>query len=329
MQGFDLDFELLEAKSINLRDAEDWKRHFSDGKLLLKESQSHFRMPETWAFATTAKCTAMLKWRDTQRDFVQNSTGYVDALWEASEGLPSSYRKWLPHLGGSFTLWKATSHLVASDAVDFRPAEEWAFRHLDYMPDPWVLGPPLPLDYITDYAGGPMFALARDAKHLAPSSPGALMKLRRFERCALDGIIAYRSYATSSPLVQIYHLPIEPRWWPRKVGEAMAAFEAWDVVLQVLSCVVKAYIRSSHRYSSMLTLSSLHLHQGSESLWYFRSISTSLLCILTKDCYGYVLFQRSPIFNPGLCNHFLPAMPILSTEETQGYQEGLILIKNL
>ena len=83
----------------------------------------------------------------------------MEALSEASEGLPSSYRKWLPHLGGSFSLWQAATHNPSR--VHFRPAEDWAFRHLDYMPAPWALGPPLPLDYMTDYAGGPVFGLAR------------------------------------------------------------------------------------------------------------------------------------------------------------------------
>lgn len=60
-------------------------------------------------------------------------------------------------------------------------------------------GPSLPLDYITDYAGGPMFALARSSK-VEPGEPGPpklgpLMKLRKFDRCALDAIIAYRSYS--------------------------------------------------------------------------------------------------------------------------------------
>jgi len=54
----------------------------------------------------------------------------------------------------------------------------------------------LPLDYFTDYSGGAMFALAR-AKEAEPGPPqlGALMKLRRFDRCALNAIVAYRSYA--------------------------------------------------------------------------------------------------------------------------------------
>ena len=32
--------------------------------------------------------------------------------------------------------------------------------------------------------------------------------------------------AGSSPLAEIYALPMEPRWWPPSVGEALAAFEA-------------------------------------------------------------------------------------------------------
>lgn len=46
-------------------------------------------------------------------------------------------------------------------------------------------------------------------------------------------------------LVQIYELPLEPRWWPsRSVGEAMAAFEAnhcgtTDVFLQVTFAVMR------------------------------------------------------------------------------------------
>ena len=79
--------------------------------------------------------------------------------------------------------------------------------HFEYSPalivwDRWVMsgslvpGPSLPLDYFTDYSGGAMFALAR-AKEAVPGPPqlGALMKLRRFDRCALNAIVAYRSYA--------------------------------------------------------------------------------------------------------------------------------------
>ena len=45
-----------------------------------------------------------------------------------------------------------------------------------------------------------MFALARSSK-VEPGEPGppqlgALMKLRKFDRCALDAIIAYRSYSS-------------------------------------------------------------------------------------------------------------------------------------
>ena len=65
------------------------------------------------------------------------------------------------------------------------------FGLLDLSP-----GPSLPVDYITDYAGGPIFALARSSK-VEPGPPklGPLMKLRKFDRCALEAIIAYRSYS--------------------------------------------------------------------------------------------------------------------------------------
>ena len=57
-------------------------------------------------------------------------------------------------------------------------------------------GPSLPVDYITDYAGGPIFALARSSKvEPGPPNLGPLMKLRKFDRCALEAIIAYRSYS--------------------------------------------------------------------------------------------------------------------------------------
>ncbi|CAK9019450.1 unnamed protein product [Durusdinium trenchii] len=243
LEGFDLDFEQLEAKSVNLRRSANWTEHFVRGRLALRSGDPEAeRMPETWAFAVQPKCFVAMAWREAQRRLVRDPRGYVEALSEASEGLPSSYRKWLPHLGGSFSLWQAATHNPSR--VHFRPAEDWAFRHLDYMPAPWALGPPLPLDYMTDYAGGPVFGLARPHE-VYPSSVGPLMKLRRLDRCALDAIIAFRSYVKDSPLVQIYELPLEPRWWPsRSVGEAMAAFEAnhcgtTDVFLQVTFAVMR------------------------------------------------------------------------------------------
>eukprot|EP00438_Fugacium_kawagutii_P033771 Skav222177 [mRNA] locus=scaffold5891:26285:27379:- [translate_table: standard] len=218
-QGFDLDFAQLEAKAINLRSDANWTRHFVDGKLVVEATES-FRMPETWAFATTgSSCDTMMKWRDAQRRLILHEKGYVEALREQTEGFPSSYRKWLPYLFPSFCLWQAST----GTAAFWRRSEDWAFKHLEYMPKPWLLGPSLPLDYITDYAGGPIFALA--ATSPGPSV-GPLMKLRRFDRCALDAIIAFRSYGKDSVLVKIYDLPLEPIWWPPKLGEAFGAFEA-------------------------------------------------------------------------------------------------------
>ena len=82
--------------------------------------------------------------------------------------------------------------------------------HQRVLPSPCCLGslgsfesgPSLPLDYFTDYSGGAMFALAR-AKDAEPGPPqlGALMKLRRFDRCALNAIVAYRSYAGHGGMV--------------------------------------------------------------------------------------------------------------------------------
>ena len=71
--------------------------------------------------------------------------------------------------------------------LKIRPSQAWSCG---------LSGPSLPLDYFTDYSGGAMFALAR-AKEAEPGPPqlGALMKLRSFDRCALNAIVAYRSYA--------------------------------------------------------------------------------------------------------------------------------------
>ncbi|CAK9019495.1 unnamed protein product [Durusdinium trenchii] len=278
LEGFDLDFEQLEAKSVNLRRSANWTEHFVRGRLALRSGDPEAeRMPETWAFAVQPKCFVAMAWREAQRRLVRDPRGYVEALSEASEGLPSSYRKWLPHLGGSFSLWQAATHNPSR--VHFRPAEDWAFRHLDYMPAPWALGPPLPLDYMTDYAGGPVFGLARPHE-VYPSSVGPLMKLRRLDRCALDAIIAFRSYVKDSPLVQIYELPLEPRWWPsRSVGEAMAAFEAnhcgtTDVFLQAnvaqyfgfRKAVKSSHMKKVHEVVSVLSGQKPHEHADEEEI---------------------------------------------------------------
>eukprot|EP00913_Durusdinium_trenchii_P013114 g12309.t2 len=95
LEGFDLDFEQLEAKSVNLRRSANWTEHFVRGRLALRSGDPEAeRMPETWAFAVQPKCFVAMAWREAQRRLVRDPRGYVEALSEASEGLPSSYRKW-------------------------------------------------------------------------------------------------------------------------------------------------------------------------------------------------------------------------------------------
>lgn len=223
---FDLDFQLLEAKSINLRNSSNWRSHFSDGHLLVDSAREPVWIPENWGFATEANCHVVALWRRQLWGLIRHPGGVEGVLQDAPSMHPS-YRRWLSHLvTGSYPLWLAIPE-ASRESYHLLPAEDWAFKHLDYMPAPWLLGPSLPLDYFTDYSGGAMFALAR-AKEAEPGPPqlGALMKLRRFDRCALNAIVAYRSYAGSSPLAETYALPMEPRWWPPSVGEALAAFEA-------------------------------------------------------------------------------------------------------
>ena len=183
--GFDLDFHLLAAKAVNLR-KENWTSHFEEGRLKVPLPSSELRMPETWAFATGSNCSLMMAFRNIQRSLIQHPLGYVAALKEETKTLPEVFRKWMPHLGLSYSLYKAVQ--TQKEKAHFYAAEDWAFRHLDWMPKPWLFGPSLPLDYSTDYQGGPIFALAAENKSVGP-----LMKLRRFDRCALDAIIAFRT----------------------------------------------------------------------------------------------------------------------------------------
>ena len=182
--GFDLDFRLLAAKAVNLRSG-NWTSHFEHGRLKVPLTEP-MHMPETWAFGAKLNCSLMMAFKDMQRSLIQHPLGYAAALKEQTMTLPEIYRKWMPHLGGSYSLYKAVQQV--KEAHLFYAAEDWAFRHLDWMPKPWLFGPSLPLDYSTDYQGGPIFALAAENKSVGP-----LMKLRRFERCALDAIIAFRT----------------------------------------------------------------------------------------------------------------------------------------
>ena len=228
LHGFDLDFQLLEAKSINLRNSSNWTSFFQDDRLSINSFPAAVRMPENWGFAAASECETMRLWRKQLRKMMQHPGGVEGILKEEMPSMHPVYQKWMPHLlTGSYVLSLATKE-ASPESYRFLPAEDWAFRHLDYMPAPWLLGPSLPLDYFTDYAGGAIFALARSTEHGSPGPPrvGPLLKLRKFDRCALNAIVAYRSYAASSPLASIYALTKEPRWWPPAVGEALAAFEA-------------------------------------------------------------------------------------------------------
>lgn len=79
-------------------------------------------------------------------DLNQNPDGFISnllALFGSVESLNSIQqpkRKWLWHVFiGSYPLTLAIPQAVAG-TYRFLPAEDWAFRHLDYMPQPWLLG---------------------------------------------------------------------------------------------------------------------------------------------------------------------------------------------
>ena len=40
---------------------------------------------------------------------------------------------------GSYPLWLAIPE-ASRESYQLLPAEDWAFKHLDYMPAPWLLG---------------------------------------------------------------------------------------------------------------------------------------------------------------------------------------------
>ena len=65
--------------------------------------------------------------------------GFLGSV-ESLNGIQQPKRKWLWHVFiGSYPLTLAIPQ-AAAGTYRFLPAEDWAFRHLDYMPQPWLLG---------------------------------------------------------------------------------------------------------------------------------------------------------------------------------------------
>lgn len=231
--GFDLDFGLLARKAVSPATA-DWETHFyRNGSLRpIADPPPAERIFESWGFAAPRGCPALRHWRDEFRRAVAADggvKGYCDRLLADSTSsayLTKSLRAWLPYLTVHATLARMR-HAHPEAPITSLAAETMAFAHLDYAvswPLVWVQKP---ANYILDGTGGAMLALGRGpTSSPPPPSVGPLLKLRNLDRAGYSSALAYRAYASDSPLAEIFFLPPPPRLWPVSAMRYLASFDA-------------------------------------------------------------------------------------------------------
>lgn len=264
LRGFDLDFALLQRKEVSAAGA-DWQRHFhSDGALLpISDPPPPQRVFESWAFAAPRDCLALRLWREEFRRAVAadgGPKGYCDLLLAdpaSAAYLPTSLRRWLPHLTVHATLARMR-HARPEAPVSTLPAERMAFAHLDYRVSWPLVWLSKPTNYILDGTGGAMLALGRAPRSVPPPpSIGPLLKLRNLDRPGYGSTLAYGAYAPDSPLAVIFSLPPPPWLWPVGAMRCLAAVESRfgatdDVLLIVFFRAVRLLVSAGFVVARLL-----------------------------------------------------------------------------
>lgn len=220
MVGFDMDFQMLQAKEVSPM-AQDWHVHFFDNGTwrppFREESDVRAGVFENWAFGAPPGSRVVKLWRDEYRRAVATPGGlqaYCSQLVDepdSVEFLHPSFARWLPYLTMHAALLRIR-HRHPDLQITAHAAEEMALRHLTYDISWSMAAVQRPDNYILDGTGGAIHALARGYGEVpGPPVVGLMVKFRGIDRSAFECLLAYRAFSKDSPLAQIFNLPA-PSW---------------------------------------------------------------------------------------------------------------------